>query len=716
MFRNANINLAKSSRTIVSLVPKPPRPIGTIRRRYSDNVRGRKHLKDLNAAQLKAVTFPPNTSLQILAGPGTGKTRVLTSRVVELIQEHKLPPSSIHALTFTRKAAREMRDRVERDLSSTDTNQIWVGTFHGVCVRYLKEYGSYLHIPPNFAIWDDEECDLLIWYIIQRYEPRITREVASTISQTLAMAKASLSDSPEDVFFEMSSPYDYKWIRKVFRDYQRTLEASNALDFADLERRCFELFNKVPWIKKLSNLRHVLVDEFQDTSARQYELIRKFFHASKGCITVVGDPDQSIYDWRNADSTNLRKMKKDLPDTYEILLEENYRSTESTLAACHAIIKQDPKRPEKSLYTLRAPDGPKPVLKSFLDTTQEAEFVANEIKRLIKKSDGLFGYGDIAILLRSNDLSWEMKDVFKAYGIPYRQLPEPSTWDVPEVKILLAYLYLATSTAYTPMLCRALAGPHEVKKEVIAQLVARGADENRPVFDVLERVCRGDLPDTDPSVKEKGQKLVFLVDFLRSLEIKGMHPAELLRYVRAMVNYDEFLEKRSPDWAFLHKRKVDSFIAFAKQYSGNDKVSPVRGFLELVASMSSKINNADVGKVSLLTCHSAKGLEWPVVFIPEVVDGVHPHHKTTDLDEARRLLYVACTRAQCLLYLTVPATKKTGKRNDRERLTIYPSEFVEKLDPSLFSQECPKLSKQDLQLFRDILGGRHRTRILEHVD
>ncbi|KAG9074458.1 hypothetical protein FRC06_010680, partial [Ceratobasidium sp. 370] len=382
----------------------------------------------------------------------------------------------------------------------------------------------------------------------------------------------------------------------------------------------------------------------------------------------------------------------------------------SILAASHAIIKQDPERPERSLYTSHAPKGPKPVLKPILDTSVEAEFIASEIKRLIKRSDGLMGYGDFAILLRSNDPSWEMKGVFKAHDIPYRILPEPSIWDVPEVKILAAYLYLATDTAYTPMLCRVLE-VHDIDKKTIAKLVAQGVDENCSVFDVLSRIRRGDLPDTDPPVEEKGRKFVVLIDLLRTLEVKGTHPAELLEYVRTAVDYDKFLEKRSPDWGFLHKKRVDSFIAFAKRYSGSDKVSPVRGFLDVVSSMS-KVNNADVGKVSILTCHSAKGLEWPVIFIPEGKPPFFHRH----LDEARRLLYVACTRAQCLLYLTVPKTKMTGRADERERLTIYPSEFVEKVEPSFFSEECPNLPKHDLQLFRNILGDRRRTRKLERID
>ncbi|KAG8772308.1 hypothetical protein FRC12_003133, partial [Ceratobasidium sp. 428] len=325
-----------------------------------------------------AVTFPPNTSLQILAGPGTGKTRVLTSRVVELIRKHNLPPSSIHAVTFTRKAASEMRDRLERHLEGGITEQIGVGTFHSICTRYLKEYGTYMNLPQDFLIWDEDQCDLLVWYLAQRYKPDINSKAAAQINRNLASAKAFPGDFPREVFLARCSWDTRDWMGNLFDDYQNTLKTSNALDFEDLQRTCLALFDKVPWIKRLSDLHHVLVDEFQDTSSRQYLLIEKLFRASKGCVTVVGDPDQSLYAWRNADPMNWKKMQRDLPGTHEILLEENYRSTASILAASHAIIKQDPNRPEKSLYTSHTPRGPKPLLKSFWNTAEESEFIASE--------------------------------------------------------------------------------------------------------------------------------------------------------------------------------------------------------------------------------------------------------------------------------------------------------------------------------------------------
>ncbi|KAG8724489.1 hypothetical protein FRC09_018091 [Ceratobasidium sp. 395] len=530
------------------------------RRNY--HVNKAEHLKDLNSAQLRAVTFPPNTSLQILAGPGTGKTRVLTSRVVELIRKHNLPPSSIHAVTFTRKAAFEMRDRLERHLGSGITDQIGVGTFHSICTRYLKEYGAYVNLPQDFLIWDEDQCVLLVWYLAQRYQPNITLKAAAEINRNLASAKAFLGDSPREVFLDRCSWDTRDWMGKLFDDYQKALKASNALDFEDLQRICFDLYNKVPWIKRLSDLRHVLVDEFQDTSSRQYLLIQKLFRASKGCVTVVGDPDQSCksnlavgrkrhicnqcskrYRSHELEEDAASFKHSDLPGTHEILLEENYRSTASILAASHAIIKQ----------------------------AEESEFIASEVKRLVKTSNGLFTYGDFAILNIDNYPSPELQRAFKAEGIPIRILPEPSIWDVPEVNILLAHLHVAMNTGNTPMLCRALNGPYGFDKEAIANLTARGIDENQLPFDVLEKICNGDASDIIPAIKQKGHPFVRVVRSLETLISEGLSPAKLLQYIRTAVNYDDFLDRRSPKWSYLHKQNVDSFIVYAKKCTKNVK-------------------------------------------------------------------------------------------------------------------------------------------------
>ncbi|KAG9121144.1 hypothetical protein FRC07_003023, partial [Ceratobasidium sp. 392] len=476
------------------------------------------HLKDLNDVQRKAVTFPSNSSLQILAGPGTGKTRVLTSRIIELVRNAQIPPSSICAVTFTRRAAHEMRSRLAAQMSEIDTRLLAVGTFHSVCLRYIREYGFTIGAPSQFAIWDEDECMVLVHYIASRYKPNMKRSEATRITQRISRAKGGPGDNPKADFLESVLPGDREWMGKVYDEYHDVLKISDAFDFEDLLRLCLEIFKKAPWIPRLTNLQHVLVDEFQDTSELQYRFLKESFGATAGRATIVGDPDQAIYRWRNADIANFKKMKKDLPNTKELLLEENYRSTRSILAFSLAVIQQDSKRPKKSLFTSRTPNGPKPVLKHFGDTKDESEFIASEIQRLVRSSEDVFGYGDCAILLRENFQSYDLARTLTNKNIPNRILPEESRFDVPEAKILLAYLRIARDPTYTPLICYVLeAGPHsldhapdDIDTGFLKALFWQSIVKKRPLYHVLTEIHE--------RTEEKGWEEERLYQFVRTIE------------------------------------------------------------------------------------------------------------------------------------------------------------------------------------------------------
>lgn len=671
-----------------------------------------KHIIGMNNAQRKAVQFPPSTSLQILAGPGSGKTRVLTSRIIELVNKHSIHPSSICAVTFTRRAATEMQNRLNRDLGSDAASQILLGTFHRVCNRYLRDHGAAIKLSPDFLIWDEEECETLIYYILERYKPGVKRKVAEQLKQIISAAKSVLGRSPEDILKEQTRKAENKLFLDVYRDYSSVLATSNAFDFDDLLNKGLEVVQTVPWASGISKLQHLLVDEYQDTSSVQFQLIRELYKATKGHVSVVGDPDQSIYGWRNAGLTSLDQIEKDLPNTRVLYLEENYRSTASILATSLAIISQDPTRPNKSLFTSRGPAGPKPVLKKFSDSTAESIFIAGEIQRIVDSSNGVLGYGQCAILVRDNYVSDELIEALKAGSIPYRILPDLSRFERPEIKTLLAYIRLGLNSANTPLLVRVLEGPHKIDKEDIAKLVERSIKGKIPMFDLLEGICTKSTTDLN-RIKTQLEQCVGLIKHMKILLDQGAPPADFIKHIIDTIDYEGYLDSTAGKLATWRKNNVQSFLKFARNFyqpKSDIYIPPIQGFLNLLNELS-KANNADVGKVTILTCHSSKGLEWPVVFIPEVVDGVHPHHMTEDIDEARRLLYVACTRAQCLLYLTHSGRKMIGRGAGKEKLNLTISDFVNDVEPTLFQSEPPHLGEQELKLFQDIIGPGRRSKL-----
>ncbi|KDN34896.1 hypothetical protein RSAG8_12036, partial [Rhizoctonia solani AG-8 WAC10335] len=687
----------------------------------------RTHLEGLNGPQRQAVEFPPKSSLQILAGPGTGKTRVLTSRVAELVLGHSYTPSSICAVTFTRKAAREMKSRLHGYLGAGSTEELKLGTFHSVCANYLRTYGPMVHVGPKFLIWDEEECTLLIKYIAESLHKGFVKNFpANDIYEMFSTVKERAKADPENgtkkiieeeleymMMGEYTSSthdnplYDSELMLQLFTAYSRVLRDCNALDFTDLLSKGLDLFRAVPWAREVARLKHVLVDEFQDTSSLQYLIVKELFKATEGSISVVGDPDQSIYGWRGADNTVFKQLKRDLPQTKEIYLEENYRSTASNIAAAINIISQDKTRPIKTLFTSRTPNGPKPLKKGFPITIEEETFIVKAINHLIVKSDGLINYGDCAILFRGNFSANAYSRRLREAGIPNRQLPEQTLNDRPEVKDLLAFLRLAINDAHTPMLMRAMEGPLRTKEKVITDLVGRSIAHGITLFDTLERLESGLDHDTSPSSKAAATLLIQVLRHLRNLMQDGAGPVELIHYIIEATDYHQYLMNKFRNDYFWRDKSVQQTLQYARNFKGSyskeSSISSVVAFFNFMRDLS-RVNDLNTGKVTLLTCHSAKGLEWPVVFVPEVVDGVYPHLRSNSVDEERRLLYVAATRAKCLLYLTYSEKKLVGRDDEKMELPRYKSDFIKNMPSSLYQDEAPHLDKTVLTLFRKILG------------
>ncbi|KZP25249.1 UvrD-helicase-domain-containing protein [Athelia psychrophila] len=685
----------------------------------------------------QAVQHPPQIPLQILAGPGSGKTKVLTSRIAYLILHHHLPASSICAVTFTNKAANEMRDRLEKLLGKERTSQLQMGTFHALCAGFLRKWCGRvgLGVEANFTVCDSEESKKIIAKLLSPHKAYLEARNISlkegTVLSLISKAKAK-GQSPEDIAPAPSTSQsrpavqtgvmeanDIQYVvSQVYREYERTLRRNNALDFDDLLVFGLKLFRDHP--SSVAWCKHVLVDEFQDTNITQYELMQ-YIAAAHGCITVVGDPDQSIYGWRSAEIANLSKMRKDFPMTEQILLEQNYRSTGSILSASLAIVAQG-----SSLFFISSalhtahPPGPTPVLRTFQEEAQESAFIAVEIKRLVAASGGMLGWSDFVVLLRFNALSRSIESALQREGILSRVLGGHKFFDRAEIKDLLAYLQIVDNPHFVPAFSRAINTPGRgIGDKTLGEILARAIELKTSPLAVVERIYDGRIPDVKPPVRKKLKGFIEPVRTLRKLAEDGTSPAALICRLLDLIAYEDYLKQKDPEWA-TRWENVQELINFASESpsqdfseanevitDSRDKVdgegqTPLRAFLQ--ESMLSSAGDDDDGtkeKVTLSTCHAAKGLEWPVVMVPAVEQGTFPFYRTEDVEEERRLLYVACTRAQGLLYLFHALKRRVGGETKGKNL----SEFISAISghQALFTTSLPVLSRNERSLLSQVL-------------
>ncbi|KAF7331625.1 ATP-depentend DNA [Mycena kentingensis (nom. inval.)] len=660
-------------------------------------------LETLNQPQREAVVHDPRLPLQILAGPGSGKTKVLTSRIAYLVLHHELPPSSICAVTFTNKAANEMRVRLATLIGKQRMSQVRMGTFHALCALFLRRFASSVGLDTNFTVCDAEESKKIIANLLKPYKDLLAAKDLTlkegTVLSHISCAKAK-GLSAKDYVAEHAKPSPskaptsdnsdiHKIVGTVYTEYEKSLRRNNSLDFDDLLLFGVKLFSEnaaaAKWCK------HVLVDEFQDTNTTQYELLRVLGAATGGCVTVVGDPDQSIYGWRSAEVANLARMKKDFSGTKQILLEENYRSTASILDASLSIVSQDKSRINKRLLTAH-PRGSTPVLRSFSSEQAEASFIAAEIKRLVASMGGVLRWGDFAVLLRFSALSRAIESALQKEAIPSAILGGQKFFERQEIKDILAYLQLVDNPNFMPALTRAINVPSRgIGEKSIAELVARAIKTKISPLEVVERIHDAIQPDIKPSVKNKIGPFVRTIRVLRKMAGEGSSPAELIQRLLDLIEYENHLKKTQPDWE-TRWENVQELITFASEAPSEVDAegldvgieveatqaphdTPLRTFLQASMLSSEGDNQSEEDSkeaVMISTCHAAKGLEWPVVLIPAVEQGTFPFYRTEDIQEERRLLYVACTRAQSLLYLTHVSKRKVGGETKNKEI----SEFV----------------------------------------
>ncbi|GAW01673.1 atp-depentend dna [Lentinula edodes] len=620
------------------------------------------YLNSLNAAQLKAVQHSPRTPLQILAGPGSGKTKVLTSRIAHLILHHHLPASSICAVTFTNKAANEMRVRLTKVIGKEKTSEVRMGTFHAVCALFLRKYARSIRLDGNFTICDAEESKKIVAPLLKIYKDDLAAKDISlkegTVLALISKAKArglSSRDFLREVQARNHGPKDSNGlltsstivndidfvVAEIYDAYEKTLRKNNSLDFDDLLLFGVKLFttnlDSVKWCQ------HV-----QDTNLTQYDLMKAIAYAR--CVTVVGDPDQSIYGWRSAEVGNLARMRKDFSSTEQIFLEQNYRSTAS-------ILRANKTRIQKSLHTSH-PAGLIPVLRSS-SKQMEAAFFAGEIKWIVAHMGGVLNWGDFVILLRFNALSRTIESALQKEGIPSRILGGHKFFERVEIKDLLAYLQLVDNPQFVPAFVRAINTPARgMGEKSVAELLARADASNLTLVDLAEKIHSGTTPDIKPAVKRKIGPFVSSIRILKQMASENARPSDLIRRLVELISYEDHLRKTQPDWESRWEN-VQELITFASDVQSDwqdgpavaasedaqtSRDTPLRLFLQASMLSSEGDQQSKQGeneKVTISTCHAAKGLEWPVVMVPAVEQGTFPFYRTDDVEEERRLLYVA---------------------------------------------------------------------------
>ncbi|KAJ9112284.1 hypothetical protein QFC19_000703 [Naganishia cerealis] len=713
-----------------------------------------------------AVTYPPDGPLQVLAGPGSGKTKVLTCRVAYLVHHHRLKPEEIVAVTFTNKAALEMKKRLNVLLGEPAASKLVLGTFHATCVKYLRKYGKSIGLNNNFSIIDQDDAKKMMASLIKPLAQAF-KEVQIVLKPDQVLSEISKSKANGETPAGMRSRAQalqsggqvLSVMADLYEEYEKALRAAGCLDFDDLLGYGLKLLKQEKHV--LNIVKHVLVDEFQDTNTTQYELMKLF--AKEGNVTIVGDPDQAIYGWRAADYKN----------TVEVHLEQNYRSTGAILDASMAIVTQDKNRVKKGLHTAHGTGIPV-VLKQLSNGFTEAEYIADEIKRLRAHTGNLLTFDDFAILLRYNALSRIIETTLQKHGIPSRLVGGHKFFERLEVKDILAYLQLIDNPQY----------------HTLQGILNRAKEKGLPAMDMAERIADEEDSYYLSIPIHSRKNLVQFVDVIRKLRVQaksGLSVPDLIESLLEEIGYEAHLRRTQADFdtrwenikelasnrsgkiAYAVSVANEQEVANAKNAPASQSTSqnvaqtsddapssavpadtsgsdprgkkrkatgqasrevidleyaeeeedhtttanvalsdalgepedtagtPLRAFLEasmLATDAQTQDENTVTPRVTVCTVHAAKGLEWPVVFVPGVERGVYPFSRSTEpeeVNEERRLVYVAMTRAQAVLELTCAQKRLVGK--DEKPKEISP-----------FIEECLKETEKQRELMAEVLG------------
>ncbi len=618
-------------------------------------------LAGLNPSQREAVAAVDGPVL-VVAGAGSGKTRVLTHRIAHLIRDYDVSPFAILAITFTNKAANEMKHRVGRHVGGV-VNSMWVSTFHSACVRILRREAPRLGYRSSFSIYDDADARRLVTYCVRDLDLDPKRFPPRNIRSTISNAKNELVDY--ESFATQGQGFYHEKIADVYRLYQQRLLEASAMDFDDILMITAELFAAFPAVLEhyQDRFRYVMVDEYQDTNHAQYVLVNQLAAKHRN-VCVVGDSDQSIYAFRGANIRNILEFERDYPDARVILLEQNYRSTEVILEAANAVIANNAARKPKNLWTDLG-RGENVVLFEGEDERDEAAFVAEEVAAL---EDAGHRLDEIAVFYRTNAQSRVLEEVFVRFGVPYQVIGGPKFYDRREVKDAFAYLRALVNPDDTVALKRIVNVPKRGIGDTTVGHVDRFAEMKGVAFhEALQKV--DDVEALQPRARTRLKEFLGLLDYLRDKADAG--PAAAVQAVLDETGMVQAYEAEKTIESLGRVENLKEILSVAEDFESSGPGLAPEGedwadmtglrrlelFLESVALVSDIDDlEDDAGQVTLMTLHNAKGLEFPVVFLTGLEDGVFPHMRSLgepdQLEEERRLCYVGITRAKQQLYVT----------------------------------------------------------------
>ena len=661
-------------------------------------------LDGLNDQQRRAVQHA-GSPLLVVAGAGSGKTRVLTRRIGYLLAERDVHPGQIMAITFTNKAAAEMRERVV-ELVGRRANAMWVSTFHSMCVRVLRRDATTLGMKSSFSVYDSDDTRRLVTLVSRDLDIDQKRYTARGLASAISNLKNELVD-PETATERAANDFERR-TAEVYVEYQRRLGLANAFDFDDLIMRTVELLQTFPAVAEYyrRRFRHVLVDEYQDTNHAQYTLVRELVGAGENGVPpaelcVVGDADQSIYAFRGATIRNIVDFEQDYPQAVTIMLEQNYRSTQTILTAANSVISRNPNRRDKRLWTALG-DGEKIVGYVADNDHDEAAFVAGEIDSLM--DTGELNYSDVAVFYRTNNQSRVFEEIFVRMGLPYRVVGGVRFYERKEVRDALAYLRVLANPEDTVSLRRILNVPKRGIGDRAEACVSAHADKERISFNAALRDAVEDrVALLNPRSRNAIAGFVELMDDLRSLVTDGHEVAEILEAVLDRTGYRAELEASDDPQDATRVENLAELVTVAREFANEPApadgdaaaeeglVEPgsLAAFLERVSLVADadQIPDEDAegatGVVTLMTLHTAKGLEYPAVFCTGWEDGIFPHMRAladpVELAEERRLAYVGITRAQRRLYLSRAIVRSAWG----QPMTNPPSRFLDEIPADL---------------------------------
>ena len=649
----------------------------------------------MNERQREAV-FHTEGPLLILAGAGSGKTRVLTHRIAYLIEEKGVNPWNILAITFTNKAAGEMRERVDR-LVAFGAESVWVSTFHSACVRILRRHIDRLGYDSKFTIYDSDDQKTLMKDICKRLQIDTKQWKEKTLLGIISSAKNELIGAQE---YEMNTMGDFskRKIAEAYKEYQRQLRTNNALDFDDLIMKTVELFKLNPDVLEAyqERFKYIMVDEYQDTNTAQFKLISLLASKYQN-LCVVGDDDQSIYKFRGANIRNILNFEDVFPSARVVKLEQNYRSTKTILDAANHVIRNNLERKNKTLWT--ANDGGAPIIfQNFMTAYEEAEYIADDLAKRVAAGEG--SYRDCAILYRTNAQSRLLEEKFLLANIPYRIIGGVNFYARKEIKDLLSYLKTVDNARDDLAVRRIINVPRRGIGAATLAKVQDFAVENEISFYNALRAA-----EEIPALGRSAAKLKPFVTLIQTLRAQQEYfsVAELLKEVIDRTDYVKELEDENTEESRARIENIDELISKAASYDEEAENPTLSGFLEevaLVADIDNLEENND--RVVLMTLHSAKGLEFPNVYLAGMEDGIFPSYMTivsedpTDLEEERRLCYVGITRAMRQLTITSARSRMIRGETQYNKVSRFIQEIPRELVQvgSMIKPKVQELPKQ----------------------